>query len=289
MSIIGHPRICSFGCSYGKFGGELLEDYEVSSLIDTSKLNKNVAQDTVELNRFETEIKDYVMGYLGHPIIRVELTPFQIKLAIDEAISKLSYHCPLYNRQIAVFEASATISLYRLPSFICENLTNVVFRKSLLSIQAQAGTLEYDFFIKYFQDNFLFADFSVSEFYILQMYMETMRKVLSQEGSWELLNGSVLNINPTPVVTPEYVILEFRALDSSTMHPTYKNWIQKYALALCKIILGGIRGKFKRVPSPGGGAELDGAELKDEGKEEKSTLEQELINEIEDPIPFTAY
>ena len=155
-------------------------------------------------------------------------------------------------------------------------------------MQYQAGSLEFDFFIKYFQDNFLFSDFAVSDFNIMQTYLETIRKVLSQEGSWDIINNQYLQLYPTPVVD-QAVIVQYRALDSATIHPYYHNWIQRYALACAKGILGSIRGKYKSLPSPGGGAMLDGDLLRQESKEEKTALAEDLLREIEEPPVFTTY
>jgi len=164
-----------------------------------------------------------------------------------------------------------------------------VYKKTLLSIQQKAGTLEFDFFIKYFQDNFLFQNFGVGDFYMLQMHLEQMRKVLGMEGSWNVLNNQYLQISPAPVLTPEEVIVVFRAVDSETIHPAYKNWIQKYALACAKGVLGEIRGKYATLPGPGGGASLNGAALKQESEAEKQKLEEELMNELEEPPSFTTF
>ena len=283
------PRITPFGSSFGAFGGIELTAYDASGGILTDRLNKNEMTDVVEFNKFEKIIYDFVLARLGHPIIRVELTPFQIKTAIDEASSQISYHDPIWARNYAVFDASAGINLYELPLFIAQNLEYVVYKKSLLSIQSQAGTLEFDFFIKYFQDNHLFSDFSVGEFFLLQQHLEMMRKILSQEGTWDLINGRFLQLSPSPVITPQKVILEYRAIDTGTIHPAYINWIQRYALAICKGILGLHRGKFANLPSPGGGATLDGQALRDESRLEKEELMVELVEQIEEPPYFMVF
>lgn len=55
------------------------------------------------------------------------------------------------------------------------------------------------------------------------------------------------------------------------------DWIFDYALAECKIMLGYIRRKFAQFNSIGNiGISLDGAELIQEGKEEKTELEERL-------------
>ena len=283
------PRFSNYGNSFADktFGTKILSQTTKGEII-TSSLNDGTLADTVEFNNFETTVKDYILARLGYPVVRVELTSFQIKTCIDESITKLSYHSPMWANQFCCFIADAGKNLYELPQYILNNLDYVVYKKSLLSMQYQAGSLEFDFFIKYFQDNFLFSDFAVSDFNIMQTYLETIRKVLSQEGSWDVINNQYLQIYPTPVMD-QAVIVQYRALDSATIHPYYHNWIQKYALACAKGVLGAIRGKYKSLPSPGGGAMLDGEALKLESKEEKAALYEDLLREIEEPPVFTTY
>ena len=284
------PRLLGYGDTFGTYAGRNLGDTDIySTAIDTTKLNISTFEDGIELNQFEQTIKDYILGRLGYPVIRVELTDFQVKTAIDESITHLDYHAPFWCTQMAAFETSAGVNAYMLPMHIAHGLTYCAYKKSLLSIQNMAGTLEYDFFIKYFQDNFLFSNFAVSDFYLLQTHLEMIRKILSQEGSWDIINGNILQLYPTPSRNGETVILVYRGLDTATMHPYYKNWIQRYALAVAKGILGEIRGKYASLPSPGGGASLNGAALTQQSEQEKEKLKEELLSEIEEPPAFTMF
>jgi hypothetical protein len=287
--IIAKPRITGYGDTFGSYGGRLLTDTITNGEIKTEELNTGLLEDGVEFNRFELSIRDYVLARLGHPVVRVELSPFQLKSSIEESINKFSYHAPFWNRQFAVFEASAGINQYLLPPHIAHNLTYVVYHKTLLTLQQATHDLEYDFFIKYFQDNFIYGDFRIGDFYLLQTHLELARKVLGQEGAFDLLNGNMLQIYPAPVINGEKVILEYRAIDTNTIHPAYRNWIQKYALAIAKGILGEIRGKYSSLPSPGGGANLNGAALSRASETEKKTLEEELRSEFEEPPTFTVW
>jgi len=283
------PKLLGYGDSFGTYAGRNLGDTEIySTAIDGSKLNTGTLATEIEFTPFEQTIKDFVLARLGHPIVRVELTDFQLKTAIDESITNLDYHAPFWNTQVATFETSGNVNTYVLPAHIANNLTYCAYKKSLLSIQPQAGTLEFDFFIKYFQDNFVFSDFAISDFYLLQTHLEMTRKILSQEGTWDLINGNVLQLYPAPVVR-ESVILVYRGLDTGTMHPYYKNWIQRYALAVARGILGEIRGKYTSLPSPGGGASLNGAALIQQSDAEKEKLKEELLSEIEEPPVFTLF
>ena len=287
--VVIKPKIV-WGSSYGKYDGDRVTDYKVVDDIGKSLYNDMPAYQAAiqELSPFHREIADFILARLGHPVVRVELTPYQLRTAIDEAVQRMSYHAPVWTKQYAVFKAEAGRNLYELPQFIADNLTYVVFKKTMLSIQAMAGTLEFDYFIKFFQDTHLFSDFSVGEFYLLQMHLKMVRKILSQEGSWDVLNGNILQVTPTPAID-DYCILEYRAMDSNTIHYAYKSWIKRFALACAKEILGQIRGKYQTLPGPGGGAQLNGNDLIQQATQEKEKLMEELLSELEEPPLITIF
>ena len=288
------PQMASWGNSFSEYAGANINDgtadgHQGRNEIDYDKLNNTTMVDGVEWTHFEENLKDFILARLGHPVVRVELTPYQIKTCIDEAVGTMYNHAPLFSTQMATFQTTAGQSLYQIPQYILGNLEYVVYKKTLLSIQSQAGTLEFDFFIKYFQDNFLFQNFGVGDFYLLQQNLEMTRKILGQEGSFSVLDNQYLQIEPRPVGNYQTVILIYRGLNSDTLHPAYRNWIQLYALACSKSTLGQIRGKYQTVPSPGGGAKLNGDSLVKEGAEEKKELLERLLNEFEEPARFSTY
>lgn len=55
-----------------------------------------------------------------------------------------------------------------------------------------------------------------------------------------------------------------------------KQWIRRFALALCKEMLGQVRSKFGSVPIPGESVTLNGTALITEGKDEQEKLREEL-------------
>ena len=288
MALVCRPTITSYGNSFSNTGSDELAEHEspYKQEIDLDNLNKTKQSDSVEFTTFEQELRDYALASLGHPVVRVELNDHQLKLCVDEAITELDYHAPHFTRQFAAFNSEANCNLYQVPTYILKNLSYVTFKKTLLSIQSQAGTLEFDFFLKYFQDNYLFDNFSIGDYYLLQSTLETTRRVLGQEGGWDIVDGQFLQLYPTPSIS-DVVILEYRGLNPHTITPKMKNWVQKYVTACSKEILGQVRSKFTVVPGPGGGTQLNGQILLQQAQAEKQALKEELINEVEEPPMFT--
>lgn len=284
--MVSTPIITSYGSSYGRYGGQKLTDYSLANDINQDKLNKNLEADGVQFNLFEQSINDYILAQLGHPIVAVELTPFQVKTCIDEAVSKLDYHAPQWASQYAVFDASSMENLYELPQFLANNISYVNYKKDILGLNYTPGSLAFDFTLAFFNTNRFFQGGGIGDFFLTQQYLEMTRRILSNEGGWNIVNGKYLQLYPGPTETPTPVIIEYRALDSNTIHHAYRNWIQRYATASAKGILGRIRGKYKTLPGPGGGAQMDGGVLVQESAEEKKQLMEELMLEIQEGPMF---
>jgi len=64
-------------------------------------------------------------------------------------------------------------------------------------------------------------------------------------------------------------------------------WIQDYALAVAKDMLGQAREKFATIAGPQGGTQLNGAALKGEAKAEMEALEEELKRYFDGAQPLT--
>lgn len=282
------PQIASYGSSYGKYGGNQIASYSDGNDIKHEDLNVNFESDGIVFNLFEKSINDYILAQLGHPIITVELTPFQVKTCIDEGTSQLDFHSPQWSNQFAVFNASAGINVYELPRFMINNLSFVSYKKDGFGtlFGANNGSLGYDLSLAFLNSNKFFQNGGIGDFFLTQQYLKIMRRVLSQEGSWSIIDNKYIQLYPTPTETPTEVIIEYRAINSNTIHHAYRNWIQRYSLASAKGILGRIRGKYKSLPGPGGGSELDGVSLVSESSEEKKLLMEELIS-IEEPPMFS--
>ncbi len=89
------------------------------------------------------------------------------------------------------------------------------------------------------------------------------------EDSWESddpKSDGVNNMNTLPIGNIPFV----------NINAIGKQWIRRFALALCKETLGQVRSKFGNVPIPGETVTLNGTALISEGKDEQEKLRAEL-------------
>jgi len=81
----------------------------------------------------------------------------------------------------------------------------------------------------------------------------------------------ITDISNVPYTTPTYQFI----------NEPGKQWIRRYALALAKDMLGGVRGKYQSLPIPGSETTLDFGRLLSEAKDEKDKLITELKELLE--------
>ena len=80
--------------------------------------------------------------------------------------------------------------------------------------------------------------------------------------------------------------LPFDNVPYANINSMGKQWIRNYALALCKEMLGQIRGKFQSVPIPGEAVTLNYSSLLSEAQKEKDELRQNLADMLKE-IEYT--
>ena len=86
-----------------------------------------------------------------------------------------------------------------------------------------------------------------------------------------IASGSVGDISNAPYQLHTY----------SSINPSGKQWIYKYALALAKEVLGNIRNKYGSIPIPGSEITLNGADLVSQAQTEKDVLVQQIRENLE--------
>ena len=94
-------------------------------------------------------------------------------------------------------------------------------------------------------------------------------------------DNAVLNNSRSGVVS-DYSNIPYQAMTYSHINEVGKQWIRKYTLALCKGLLGAIRGKYGSIPHATGETTLDGSELRAEAQTDIDTLIEQLRETLEE-------
>jgi hypothetical protein len=106
----------------------------------------------------------------------------------------------------------------------------------------------------------------------VKFYIES--NAWDDDDRYETGTSGVNNMNTLP----------FGNIPYANINAIGKQWIRKYALALCKEMLGQIRGKFTTMPIPGESVTLNHSELLSQAKEEQTQLRDklaEILKEME--------
>jgi hypothetical protein len=124
--------------------------------------------------------------------------------------------------------------------------------------------------------------------------MKTITVIALTELGATTVTGSQLHqsniYSPTPNDVAETVLLQiYNTKPDSMLFNDIRvyTWIQDYALAVCKDMLGQARSKFAQIAGPQGGSSLNGADLKQEAKAEMDQLEEELKRYFDGSQPLT--
>jgi len=79
--------------------------------------------------------------------------------------------------------------------------------------------------------------------------------------------------------------LPFQNIPYDNINSMGKQWIRRFSLALCKEVLGQVRGKFGgTVPIPGETVNLNASDLLSQAKEEQAALREELNKILEETV-----
>jgi hypothetical protein len=124
---------------------------------------------------------------------------------------------------------------------------------------------------------------------VLKGFIDTRNKVLALQNQFRFDSRTqMLKLIPEPNPNHTYLGVVGCYIERSIKDLIKERWVQKYALALAKIMIARVREKFVGTNLMGGGS-LNSATLLGEGLKEKEVLEQELMNNYQDVAPPTFF
>jgi|10_taG_2_1085330.scaffolds.fasta_scaffold00991_6 hypothetical protein len=120
--------------------------------------------------------------------------------------------------------------------------------------------------------------FDLISWYTLKNWLDVREKILAQKRSFHFYPDSqYLMIVPEPISNQGFYGCIGAYVEKKLVDIIKEPWVYQYALALTKVGIGRVRGKFAGVQLFGGGT-LNYTDLLQEGIAEKKTLEDELYN-----------
>lgn len=137
-------------------------------------------------------------------------------------------------------------------------------------------TLAQQTYFSYAMGNY---GFDLISWYVLKDWLKNREKLLATKPSWDFDERTqIMRLYPQPQTSQGQRIQYYGVLQCYVERPLRdvikEQWVYQYALALSKIVLGRIRGKFTGTTLFGGG--LVNANMLEEGLSEKKELEQAL-------------
>ena len=256
---------------------------------------------------------------LGFPVVRIELCDDQIYDFIDQAIEWYSkyagyteeylmmdaskvYECGLGVRLDKLFTAHACFQctgdeshLSRVTGqfFDCDMnyYRKVIDVRAVDPVQATGAdtlfSLDYMFaqqtYFSYMLGNF---GFDLTTWHILKEWLDLRKKMFATDP-YVVFNNKTqyLKIIPEPVRGRAYIGVVSCYVEKPIVQMLAERWIFHYSLALTKITLAHVRGKFGQVQLFGGGGP-NASDLMTQGIAEKDKLEQELLTNYGEGMPI---
>jgi hypothetical protein len=224
-------------------------------------------------------IKNFVMGRMGYPRVKVYATEEQLDSCVWEAINRY-FEYKDDNLKRTYINGSAGTATYAIPATIVPKYIHNVIFKPTDPLFSLTGVVQDVYLLYYLQNAGGASNFIVDYWMTLASYEEYVR-VLGNQPHWQIMDETNLVLDPTPSV--DFIIgIEYMAIpDEATIENI--RWIRLYTLALAKGIEGEIRSKFSSFQAGSGEISLNGDALKAESKEEQQKLEDWLFQR-QDPL-----
>lgn len=248
----------------------------------------------------KNEIADYIRLSLGDGIIDIEADQAHIDMAINQAL--IRYRQRSSN---AVEESYAMLDLYPetqeyiLPNEIIE--VKSIFRRGIGSVTGTTASQFEPFASGYLNTYMLVAGRvgGLASYFLFSSYQELAMRMFGgyMNYTWNRATKKLTLVrkmpnmgqNPASQVSESVLLWVYNYKPDVVIlndHMAFP-WIQEYAFAKVKMLIGEAREKFATINGPQGGTSLNGAALKAEAKETLDRLELELDQYRDGGEPMT--
>lgn len=249
---------------------------------------------------------------LGEPLVNVEIADEQIYLNIDLAIEYFTKYAG-YTEEYLLFDSLKYINGYGMKIDTMINNTESMYTTDS---EGLSGGYDYDldghrkvldcfsfdygettgintlFTLETAMANQIYSSYMIGNFgfdlvtwEVLKGFIDTRKKVLAQTPHFRFDNRTqVLKIIPEPIPEHSYLGVVGCYIERPIKDLVKERWIQRYVLALSKITVATVRGKYPATNLFGGGT-VNYQDFLQQGIQERDTLEAELKSGYEDSMP----
>lgn len=256
-------------------------------------------------------LKDRVLRTLGWPVIDIEICDENIYDNINQAIEWYSKYAGM-TEEFLIFSSD----LYREPGLRIDTLFSITptmrqtlsngtsacwdydlndYRKVIGVFEFNPGestginslftleqTMAQQTYFSYMLGN---VGFDLVTWHILKDWLDMRTKVLAQTPYVDFdPRKQLLRIIPSPNRDSRFYGVVGCWVERTIRELVQERWVYQYTLALTKITVGNIRGKYGSVQMFGGGT-INYNDLLSQGLQEKKQLEEELMNGFGEVTP----
>jgi hypothetical protein len=239
--------------------------------------------------RIIEQVKEYVLTMLGAPVLPLELDDQQLYNCIDFALQIIEDYAPMEYFQWYTFYTTPGQSVYTLPNDV--GYVREISYKSTAQYAFSASDLGGVIPLEYMGAG-AYGSIAgginpqqpvwgkMADWVLYKQYEDMYNRISGQQGGWEYLGGyNTIKLYPVPYRTYPVAV---RYLQRRPDFRMVTQAMQEGALAFAKIVLGRIRTRIQNPPGPGGGVQLDGQKILEEGIQEKKEWEERLITRFGD-------
>lgn len=242
------------------------------------------------------QIKDYCLLMLGAPVVKIELDDQQLDAAVDIALQIFEDYAGREYFTYFTFNTVPGKSVYTMPPDV--GIIRNVFYKEQPGLSFNASDLGGALPIEYYYPGGAYASIQGGlldpnvpifgrggEWVLYKGYEQMYNRLSSNIGGWEWIGGLCsIKLYPIPC---RCVPVSINFLQRKPDFAQITQAMEEGALIFCKLMLGRIRSKWTNIPGPGGGLQLDGPALLQEGREDKIKWENDLIFRYSDLPPIS--
>ncbi len=234
-----------------------------------------------------SELANEIRYELGYPVMTVELTKEQIDYAITKSLSVLRTASSIcYKREFFFMHIKKDEQVYYLTNKIqgMQKIVDIlgVYRMNSAFLSSAHGAGVYGQIVM--QHMYNMGTFDLLSFHLMGEYTSLMERLFATRivFNWNEQTRGLMIFQRFSMSEPVVMIeASCERTEQDIMSDRYaRTWIRNYALAVCRIMLSEIRGKYSTLPGAGGSVTLNAAELRQAGQDQIDRCMKEIDDYI---------